>query len=300
MNRLLVAALCALFASSAVAQQPVADAEKIVATINGEVITKARLDALYSGMNAQMRAQYDRAGGKKAFLDTYIAKRLLIQEAMKSGFDEKPEVKFAVEAARESTIFDRYVRETVAMPLVSDAEARKYYDEHKNEFAIAEQVKVRHIIAMTQKTSREAALEKLQKVMLEIRQGMPSGADDNAQILLSRFAEAARRYSEDGSAQAGGDLGWQSRGSLDSKFEEAAFNIRPGTMSGIVESAYGLHLIYVEDKKPASTQRFEDVRNDIREFLIAQKGAEVMASLKRLTSELRLHSKVGVFPENLD
>ena len=300
MKRLAVLALCLLFTLTALAQQPPADDSKtIVAIVNGETITKEKLDALYSAMGVQMRAQYDRAGGKKAFLDNYISKRLLVQEALKKGFDQKPEVKAAIEAARESAIFDRFVREVVAMPLVSDSDVQKYYEGNITQFATPEQVRVRHIITMAQGKSKEEALRKIQQAMAEIRQAAGTG-EESSRILLSRFAEAARKYSEDGSAQSGGDLGWQGKGALDPKFEEAAFNIKPGVMSGVIESSFGYHLIFVEEKKAAGTQPLAEVQSDIREFLLAQKAADVMGSVKRLTNELRAHSKVAVFPENMD
>ena len=107
MPRIITVLVLTLIATVAVAQQPAKEAEKIVATVNGEVITKAKLDMLYANMNSQMRAQYDRAGGKMAFLDNYVAKRLLLQEAAKSGFDQRPEVQAAAEAAKESALFDR-------------------------------------------------------------------------------------------------------------------------------------------------------------------------------------------------
>src|SRR5205085_4252894 len=63
---------------------------KIVATINGENITQEKLDALYARLGAQMRDQYDKNGGKQAFLENYLRKRLMVQEALKVGFDKRP------------------------------------------------------------------------------------------------------------------------------------------------------------------------------------------------------------------
>ena len=121
MNRIALVLIALLAAAAATAQQPApADgSQKIVATINGEKITRAKLDALYSNIPAPTRAQYEQAGGKKVFLDNYVAKRLLVQEAMKKSFDERPEVKLAMDAARESALFDRYVRDVVASSIVS-------------------------------------------------------------------------------------------------------------------------------------------------------------------------------------
>src|SRR5712691_7570766 len=106
------------------------DAQKAVAVVNGETITVERLNRMYSNLNAQMRKQYDDNGGKGAFLENYIRKRLLIQEALKAGFDKRPEVSAAIESARESTLFDRYVRDVVAAPIVTESETRAYYDQH--------------------------------------------------------------------------------------------------------------------------------------------------------------------------
>ncbi|MGZ7031566.1 MAG: peptidylprolyl isomerase, partial [Thermoanaerobaculia bacterium] len=105
--------------------------------------------------------------------------------------------------------------------------------------------------------------------------------------------------SEDGSAQQGGDLGWNARGVLDPTFEEAAFNMRPGIVSGIIETRFGYHLIFVEDKKPAGQASFDEVKGDIRESLFAQRAADVMQAVARLTKELQATSKIAVYPENI-
>jgi peptidyl-prolyl cis-trans isomerase C len=306
MKRNALVALCLLVAVTALAQQsaaPADDSQKIVATVNGERIPRAQLDLGYASMPPQMREQYEQAGGKMTFLDNYIEKRLLLQEAVKSGFDQKPAVRLALERARESALYDRYIRDVVASSLVNEAGIRKYYDEHLSDFPSPEKVKVRHIIAMPQPgQSKEPARLKIQSVLMELRAGV-SGAMAQTpaaeRIFLSRFGEAARKYSEDASATSGGDLGWQIRGSLDPQFEEAAFNIKPGVLSGIIETQYGYHLILVEEKKPAGTLPYEEVRGDIREVLLAQKSADILLALKRLGSELKANSKVALFPENV-
>src|SRR5258708_40232497 len=84
--------------------------DKAVAVLNGEVITVARLDQLWSRIPAQTKNQYKSNGGKAAYLNNYIGKRLLVQEALKHGFDKKPHVQADVEAAPESALLDPYVR----------------------------------------------------------------------------------------------------------------------------------------------------------------------------------------------
>ena len=87
---------------------------------------------------------------------------------------------------------------------------------------------------------------------------------------------------------------------VDLTFEEAAFGMKRGTMSGIIETQFGYHLILVEEKEDAGIEPFESVRNDVREFLVGQKTTEVMASVKQLTNELRQNSKVAIYAENVD
>ena len=304
MNRMFPIAFSLIAALSAVAQQPAATEppQKIAAVINGETITVAKLDALYAAMPAPTRLQYDQAGGKKAFLDNYVAKRLLIQEALKSGFDQRADVKVAIEAARESAIFDRYVREVVAAGVLTDAEVRKYYDERPADFATPEQVKARHIVISWKQRSKEEARRVAEQVLSELlalRLGAAGESEGTRQVFYSRFAEAARKYSEDGAAEKGGELGWAGRGQFDKNFEEAAFGMKPGMMSGIIETAFGYHLILVEEKKEAAVEPYEAVSRDLREFLVGQKTTEVMALVKRLTNELRQNSKVAIYFENV-
>ncbi|HET7434911.1 MAG TPA: peptidylprolyl isomerase [Thermoanaerobaculia bacterium] len=312
MNRFTLAAAAFVFALPAVAQQPAAapapaeSADKIVAVVNGETITQTKLDQLWEHAGAQMRTQYQKTGGKKAFLDNYVKKRLILQEAIKSGFDKRPEVQAEAEAARESAIFDRYVRDVVAGNLISDADVKKFYESNMEQFKTPERVKVRHIVVAPRnngpapKTDVEAK-QQIQTIAAELfpYRIMQPGDENAKKIFLARFADAARRYSEDGSAEAGGDLGWVTRDQLDADFAEAAFNIKPGMMSGIVHSQFGYHIIFVEDREPSGYENFEDVKSGIREFLTAQKAGDVMANVSRLTSELRAHSKVQMFPENI-
>jgi peptidyl-prolyl cis-trans isomerase C len=297
-------ALC-ITATAAVAQQP-APAEpqaKTAAVVNGEIITAEKLDTLYNNLAPQMRAQYDKSGGKKAFLDNYVAKRLLIQEAIKSGFDQRPEVKQALEAARESALFDRYIREVVAAEIVPDSAVRDFYDKNIKDFMEGDKVKVRHIVIATNTRTPQEAEEIIRRVFTELQAQLVSvqAAGESGRLTFrSRFAEAARKYSEDGSAQEGGDLGWVERGKLDPKFEEVAFGMPAGIMSGVVATQFGYHLILVDETKPAGPQPFEDVRRAIRDYLLGQKSADIMTTVTRLTNELRRTSKVSIYSENLD
>jgi len=282
--------------------------DPIVAMLNGETITASKLDAMYNRLPPAMKEQYNENGGKAGFLDNYLRKRLLIQEAVKAGFDKRPEVQAEMETAKEGALFDRYVRDVVSAQIVTDAEVKKYYDEHPDEFATPARVKVRHIVIIAngagpRPKSKEAALELIKNVAadLQVKFRGVSPADPAAaqRIRLSYFSEAARKYSEDGAAPSGGDLGWVVKGQLDPQFEAAAFDLAPGVLSGIVETKFGYHIILVEDKEAAGHESYERVKPVLREYLLTQHQNDVVAAVTRLTNELRASSKVAIYPENI-
>jgi parvulin-like peptidyl-prolyl isomerase len=308
MKAMLVLSIAAL-AMPLLAQNATAPAPpKQVAILNGEIVTADKLDHMWNNLGFKMREDYDKAGGKAAFLENYLRKRLIIQEAIKTGFDKRPDVRVDMEAGSESALFDRYVRDVVAAPIVPEAEIKKYYDEHQDEFAVPEKVKVRHIVVTATSAgpaakTKEQALERIKAIAADLMSHnieMKSvESEAAARLRLIYFSDAARKYSEDASAASGGDLGWRAKGEFDPTFEEAAFGIQKGMMSGVIETKYGYHLVYVEDHRMPGPQPYSEVRPIVREYLLTQKATDVMTAVNKLTNELRVTSKVTLFPENI-
>lgn len=304
---LLLAAALPLFAQqtapAAAEAQPAIDGDAVVATINGEQITVARLEHLWERAGTRARDQYMKNGnGKMGFLDNYIKKRLVLQEALKQSFQEKPHVKAELESARESALFDLYVRDVIASQIVTESAVRQFYEENKADFQQPARARIRHILALTSDKPAADAREKLAQVMRELMPyQLPASRNEPGarEILQFRFAEAAKKYSEDTTAANGGDLGWMLREKLDEKFAEVAFQLPVGVMSGIVESSFGYHLILVEERHEEGIEPYESARASIREFLMTRDASKVVETVAKLTNELRRTSKVAVFPENI-
>jgi peptidyl-prolyl cis-trans isomerase C len=267
--------------------------EDVVAMVNGEPITRQRLDQLYEGLSPQMKENYERAGGKRAYLNNYVERRLVVQEAKKNNLHKNAEVLADVEAATESILFDRYVRDMVAPTVVPEGDLRAFYEAHKEEFRKPERMHARHIIVTPQAgqvfnetgsdaNTEDAALAKITRIETQIKRGDMT------------FVEAARAYSEDISAPDGGDLGWFPVGTMVPEFEQAAAKLAKGQMSGIVRTQFGYHLIEMIDRQPSELASYNEVRRDIREMIYAEKGAEIMAAVNRVTLELRRDSKVTI------
>ncbi len=119
------------------------------------------------------------------------------------------------------------------------------------------QTRVRHIVL---RPSAQLSIDAAERRVLELRQQIASGA--------KTFEEVARQYSEDGSAQQGGDLGWASPGSFVPEFEEAMDKLPINGLSGPVRSRFGVHLIQVLDRRESTLdpkQVREQASNALRE-----------------------------------
>lgn len=279
------------------------DPDAAVATINGEVVTRRKLDQLWERASTRMRAEYEKnGGGKLGFLENYIKKRLVLQEAMKKNFQEQPHVKAELEAAQESALFDFYVREVIAGAMVTEAVMREFYEANQEQFMLPPRAKVRHILIKGQGRTPEDARAAIGRIMQELlphQIAATRGEKGAKEILQHRFSEAARKYSEDTTAPDGGDLGWIELDRLDGKFAEVVASIQLGIMSGIVETKFGQHLILVEGREEHRLEPFENARLAIREFIMGQEQKRVMEEVARLSNDLRRTSKVALFPENI-
>lgn len=152
-----------------------------------------------------------------------------------------------------------------------------------------EKVRARHILvkvpAGASFKDKAAALKKVK----DIRRQIENGAD---------FSELAEKTSDDKpSAQRGGDLGALVRGQTVPAFEKVAFELPVGKLSDVVETDFGYHLILVEEKKAAAKLRYDDVKNDLADFLMNTQGR---ATLMAFVTELRKDASIKVHVENLD
>lgn len=294
MKKLIVGTLLLTVAMIAGAQEK----STVVATINGEVLTKVEFDRMWAELAPDMQKNYMASGGKIQFLDNYIRKRLLIQEALKENFDEREDVKFLVRRAMESALFDAYVRHVVSREVVPDAEIRKIYEEREADFIRPKMVKGRHIVATpdgmavnnradSNAMSRPEAHEKIINIHRQLETNPGS------------FSDLAMQFSEDASSTSGGDLGWFSAGKMVPEFDEIVFDMQPGEISPVFESRFGYHVVLVEDVKPAGIIPYDEAKEVIREQLLRERTEQVLARVQALSQELRAASSISINRENL-
>lgn len=144
------------------------------------------------------------------------------------------------------------------------------FNERKASLDKAEEVKARHILLLSEGKNEADVKAQIEKISKE--------------VTPANFAKLADKYTEDPSGKGkGGDLGSFSRGRMVPEFEEAAFNLKPGTVSQPVKTAYGYHIILVEGKSPAKIAKLEDYRQQLATEILQKDKVE---DIKKLTVEI--------------
>jgi parvulin-like peptidyl-prolyl isomerase len=106
----------------------------------------------------------------------------------------------------------------------------------------------------------------------------------------SKFEEYVNKYSTDTASKIqGGDLGYFAKDKMVPEFAQAAFAAKPNTITDVVQTNFGYHIIYVKDRRAAGTTPFKKVKSQIKEFLITQ---QQIASLDKLTTEAKKKAKI--------
>ncbi len=205
---------------------------------------------------------------------------------------------------REVSVAEIKTADFISQVKVDQSEVQAYYDKHKDKFKVPEQVKLEFVmmsantlIPKMQTTEDEAKKfynenaakfqGNEQRHASHILIGVSAAASPEAkaeakkkaeQVLAevkkspAKFAELAKKYSQDpGSAEKGGDLGTFARGSMVKPFEEAVFSMKPGDISGLVQSDFGYHIIKLTEIV-GQGQGFDALKPQIRAELMYQKA----------------------------
>ena len=188
---------------------------------------------------------------------------------------------------------------------VSDAEAKKFYNQNLDKFKRPERVRASHILIsvnpeeITEIVKSDAKNKSLDDnaIKAKVNEEIKAKEAKVNQLLAevkkdpSKFAKIAKENSEDtNSAIKGGDLGFFNAKEMVPEFSKAAFSMKPNTISDKpVKTQYGYHIIMVTDRAAASVTPFEKAKPDIKGYLENQKQLEL---LDNLTESLKKNAKI--------
>ncbi|MGH9681605.1 MAG: peptidylprolyl isomerase [Candidatus Acidiferrales bacterium] len=168
---------------------------------------------------------------------------------------------------------------------VTEDEEKVYYQKNIDQYKLEDRAHVAHILFKTVgKTDSEVAeiRKKAEEVLAKAKHG-------------ANFADLAKQYSEDTSKDKGGDLGWIVRGQTVPEFEAAAFSLPKGSISDLVKTQYGFHIIEVIDRQNARTQTFDEVKASILQQLQQEKAEQLGETLSnQIAEEVRRAGRIPI------
>jgi len=280
-------------AAAQAAPKPVpAQLPDVLARVNGEAIGKVEFEKAIKNIEG-------RAGGAvpadqrdrvyRGVLDQLVAYRLLMQETKARQIEvadaevdariaqiqqqfPSPDVfkqalaqqSMTMEQLREDAKSDMRVAKMLEAEVnskvaVQPQEIDAFYRDNPDKFRQGERVRASHILIRTDEKAdaktKDAARQKAADILAQVKAGKD-------------FAELAKQHSQDpGSAANGGDLGFFQQGQMVGAFERAAFALKPGEVSDVVETPFGFHIIKLAQKEAARTVPLEQVKPQIEQFL---------------------------------
>lgn len=248
---------------------------KVVAVVNGQVITVKDLDDRMSGMNPATRQALGNSRGR--VLEQMVMEALLLQEARRRGLENDKEVKNLLREARRQILFGRLVEVLRAeKPVeVPEEEVARYYEENRSNFAQPDSTRASHILTNDEETAKKA--------LARVKAGEP-------------FAKVAEELSADPSRANGGDIGFFAKGQVIPEFEEACRKLKPGEVSDVVKSSLGYHVIQVTEKREARERTLDEVKDRIRRALEQRQQQQ---HLEQVVQGLRSKAQVLVRDKTL-
>ena len=222
-----------------------------LAVVNGKAIPSSRADQAVKQVVAQGQGQ-DSPQLREAVKQQLIAREVMMQEAVKQGYDKNPEVKQALESARQTIVINALARDYITKHPVTDAEVKAEYDRFVKTSGDKE-YHVRHIL-------------------------LDNEADANAVIAKikggAKFEDLAKQSKDTGSANNGGDLDWASPSSFPPEFAAGLTGLQKGQVTEKpVKTQVGYHVIKLDDIRQAKLPTLDEVKPQIQDSLSQQKLA---------------------------
>ena len=251
-----IAALAAVAGAGLVS--PASAEEKVVAKVNGKVLTDADMRQAETEIGSELGSLPEQT--RRRVLVEYLIETQLLADAaegakLNSGpaFDER--LAYWKRRALREAFFETSVKGSI-----NEADAKKYYEDQVKQLKPEEEVQARHILV----DAEDKAKELVEKVK--------GGAD---------FVALAKENSKDpGSKEDGGMLGFFGRNQMVPEFEKAAFELKKGEVSAPVKSQFGWHIIKLEDRREKKPPAFEQVKDRLVGSLVHKKALEIATNLR--------------------
>jgi len=184
---------------------------------------------------------------KKSVVNQMIERKLFLEDAKNLNIENRPDYQDALRKLQENLMLDYWMKLKVEEIEVSENQAKAYYLNSSHKFLKPASVKVRHILLATE----DEALKLIRELLV-------------SPMLREKFITLAHSKSIGPSSVNGGELDWFVYEQMVPEFSEAAFSLKVGSITKkAVQTQFGYHIIYLEDKKEEGSIPYENVREDI-------------------------------------
>jgi peptidyl-prolyl cis-trans isomerase C len=239
---------------------PLAVMAQNIATVNGQPVPKARVDALIkTAMHGQEGTPPPELQAQAR--DQVVMREIFAQEAMKEGIAKTPEYQAQLELVRQTVLINTMFQNFEKAHPVSDTEAKAQYDQLKAANTGTE-YHTRHILVDNE--------DEAKKLIAQIKAG-------------AKFDDLAKKNSKDtGSAENGGDLDWAKPDAYVPEFSAALQKLKPGEMTETpVKTQFGYHIIKLEEVRTAKFPSFDEVKDKLKQQMTQVKMQEFQEKLRK-------------------
>src|SRR3954468_16423308 len=233
------------------------DANPVLAKVNGAEIRASDLALAEEELGPSL-AQMDPATKKENVLSFLIDMKIVSKEAEDKKIAERDDFKTRLAFARNRLLMDNLLA-AEGKAATTDENMKKVYEDAAKQIGGEQEVHARHILVETEDQAKK------------IEDQLKKGAD---------FAELAKKESKDPGASDGGDLGFFTKDQMVPEFSTAAFALEPGKISDPVKSQFGWHVIKVEEKRTRKAPDFEQVKPQIKTYVVRKAQADYVAKLR--------------------
>jgi peptidyl-prolyl cis-trans isomerase C len=232
--------------------------DPVLARVNGVEIRQSDLDIAEADVGQSLQVQEPNAR-REALLAYMIDLTALAQSAAAKKLDAAPDFAQRMAYAKNKVLMEALLGD-LSKTAATDAEMKKLYNEMLAKMPPEDEIRARHILVKTEKEAQDVIAK------------LKGGAD---------FDKLAREISIDPSAKTnGGDLEYFTKGQMVGEFSEAAFKLEKGQISQPVKSQFGFHVIKVEDKRKKPVPTFDQVKDEIRAFVVRNAQGQLVLKVR--------------------
>ena len=250
-------------------------ASDILVTVNGKNITKQDAQTFVTAQAPQANFAELKPAEQQMITNRLVEKQLFTELAAKEGIDKKPEFQRNMDKIKDELLVNMWMKEQMDNAIVSDGEAKEFYEKNKAKFMSEAKMHARHILVKNEKDAQ---------TIIDEMKALKGDA------LKAKFIELAKAKSTGPSGPQGGDLGEFKKGQMVPAFSKAVWALNNGEITmKPVKTQFGYHVIYLETKNEAKPLPYNDVKDKI---MMSLKQKQFASKISEVAKELKSKAKI--------